>query len=463
MSWAAWLARQITYPTHERLCGRPTLRTLQGLQALAGQPADEVARVTVQRLRDLLTFATKQLPYYAETLAQHGIRADAPDLCGAFTRLPVLQKADVRRHAEGMTWPGVPGGLIRHSSGGTTGDTLVFHIDRTRQAEDLAARLFMQGLYGVRPGDRRLHLWGSPIEARGGRVKRWRDRLLNEFLLSAFDLGPERAADHLATLRRLRPAVLYGYPTAAAVLAQQAAQQHGPADFRWLKLVVLTGEEVTSDQIDQVRSVFGCPVAVEYGNREVGLIAHTCPRGTLHTLAPHLYVEILDGQQAAAPDMCGQIVCTTLNVRAQPFIRYRLGDVGSRPSERCPCGLPLPALRLMGGKVTGFIALPDGRLCHGAVTSHVLRGEPGIVAFKTFQHTLSDFEVLLQTGPEFDAATCERVRQRYRLLFGPRINVDVRLVDVIPPEPSGKHRYVVSDVAPQYDHFRIVTPTTGQE
>ncbi len=459
MSLAAWLARHATYPLHERLRGRPTLRTLQALQDLCCQSPADVARLAAERLRALLAFAAARLPYYAEVLARQAVRPDAPDLYDAFVRLPVLRKADIRRHAAGMRWADVPGGPIRHSSGGTTGDTLAFHIDRTRQAEDLAARLFMQGLYGVRPGDRRLHLWGSPIEARGGRLKRWRDRLLNEFLISAFDLAPAQLEHHLATLHRLRPAVLYGYPTAAVVLAQHAAARYGPRDFPWLKLIVLTGEEVTAEQRDQVRAVFGCPVGVEYGNREVGLIAHTCPQGTLHTLAPHIYVEILPGPQPAQAEVCGEIVCTTLNVRAQPFIRYRLGDVGGWPREACSCGLPLPALRLVGGKVTGFIALPGGRLCHGAVTSHILRGEPGIVAFKTYQRALDEFEVLLATGPGFDSATCARIRERYRRLFGAQVTVDVRLVDEIPPDPSGKHRYVVSAVAPQYDHFELVAPT----
>jgi phenylacetate-CoA ligase len=457
MSVSERFVRDLTYPAHEWLRGRRTLRELVELRRLAAATPSVMRADAAERLRNLLTFAGARLPYYAELFARYGVDPRGADPCAELRRLPVQDKADVRAHADHMVWRDVPGGLVPHSSGGTTGDTLHFCIDRVRQAQGLGARLFMQSLFGVQPGQRRLYLWGSPIEARVPRVKRWRDRLLNEMLLDAFDMSPAQMDAHLARILRFRPRVIYGYPTATALLAHHAAARLGPADFPWLRLVVLTGEEVTADQIAQARATFGCAVAMEYGNREVGLIAHDCPRGRLHVVWPHVHVDIAVAGQVAGPGQCGDVICTTLNTRAQPFIRYRVGDVGRLAPEPCPCGMPFPVMRLEGGKITGFIALPNGRLCHGAITSHILRDEPGIVAFKTHQHALDEFEVLLVVDGGFNAETVERVRQRYRELFGPQINVDCRLVDEIPPDPSGKRRYVVSDVAPNYADFEVVS------
>ena len=457
MSMSAWLVRQLTYPAHEWLRGRRTLQELETLRRLAVQSPAILRRDVNDRLRELLLFAAARLPYYASLFARCRVDLYANDPQAELRKLPVLQKADVRANAEYLVCRDVPGGLLPHSSGGTTGDTLHFFIDRLRQAQDLAARLFMQSLFGARPGDRRLHLWGSPIEGRGRWVKRWRDWLLNERLLSAFELSPAQLNLHLARVLSFRPQVLYGYPTALALLAEHAAQSHGPHSFPWLRLVVLTGEEIADAQVAQVRRTFGCAVAAEYGSREVGLIAHDCPRGRMHVIAPHVHVDIAVGGQAVAAGRCGDVVCTTLNTRAQPFIRYRVGDVGRMWAEPCPCGLPFPTLRLEGGKRTGFIALPGGRLCHGAVTSHVLRDEPGIRAFKTYQRTLTEFEVLLVVDGGFAPHTLDRIQQRYRALFGPQVRVQCRLVDHIPPDPSGKRRYVVSDVAPNYTEFEIVS------
>lgn len=455
-AWS-WLARNVTYPLHEFVRGRRTLREYHELLGLAVLTPAELQRRCNDRLTALLRFAQTHLPHYAEQCTTHGVNGQAADVAGEVRKLPVLAKADVRAHAERMIWHDVPGGPVRASSGGSTGDTLYFHVDRVRQAQDLAARLFMQGRFGVRPGDRRLHLWGSPIESRRAWVARWRDRLINELLIDAFDMSPARMEQHLRTLQRYRPRVLYGYTTALTRLAQHAAARHGPADFPWLKLAVLTGEEVAPDHVAQVRRTFGCPVAAEYGNREVGLIAHECPRGRMHIIAPHVFVEIVRDDGAAPVGEAGEIVCTHLGNRAQPLLRYRVGDVGRLLGEPCPCGLPFPTMRVEGGKLAGFLALPDGRLCHGAVSSHALKDLPGIVAWRTHQRALDHIEILLVVNSEFPADGSDRIQARYRRLFGDQVRVECRFVDQIPPDPSGKRRHVVSDVAPNYSDFRLVT------
>lgn len=449
------LAERVTYPLHESLRGRATLHEACELGRIAVSGPEYMQELVQQRLRDLLAFAAARLPFYAELFGRHGVDPLGDDPLVELRKLPLLDKAVVRANADRMIWRDVPGGPQPLRTGGTTGDTLHFFVDRIRQAQDLGARLFMQGLFGVPPGARRLYLWGSPIECGRTRVSRWRDRLINEVLLNAFDMSPAQMDAHLVRILRFRPRVIYGYPTAVALLAQHAARRHGRCAFPWLRLAVLTGEEVTQEQVAQVREALRCAVASEYGNREVGLIAHQCPRGALHVVAPHLLVEVcVDGRPADAGQV-GEIVCTTLNTRAQPFIRYRLGDAGTLLPERCACGAAFPLLRLAGGKVTGFIALPGGRLCHGAVSTHMLRDEPGITEFRTLQHRLDWIEVLLVVDERFDHKSLGRIRQRYHRLFGPDIRVDCRIVDRIPPDPSGKRRHVISAVAPECNGFEI--------
>jgi len=458
MSLSQWLVKHLTYPGHEWLRGRPTLPYYHEMLRLSRASDEAVGALTRRRLRDLLCFAADRLPYYRQQFEHCGVDLRAQDPYAELAKLSVLEKANVRANLERLADRDVPGGLIPCGSGGTSGDTLHFFIDRARQAQPLACRLLMQELFGVRPGDRRVYLWGSPIESRGSRLKRYRDRLLNELLLDAFDLGPAATDAHLAAIRAFKPRLLYAYPSAAAYLAQRAAERFAPRHFRWLRLVVLTGEEVTPDQVAQVRETFGCAVAAEYGSREVGLIAHECPRGGLHIMSPHVHVEVAAAGRAVPTGEVGEVLCTTLTTRGLPLIRYRLGDVGALVSEPCACGLPFPLMRIEGGRTTGFVMLRDGRLCHGAVSSSVLREEPGIVEFKTFQHATGRFELLLVVDERFDHATIERIRQRYRALFGPQVQVTCRLVDHIPPDPSGKRRHVVSEVAPNYASFEVARP-----
>jgi phenylacetate-CoA ligase len=113
-------------------------------------------------------------------------------------------------------------------------------------------------------------------------------------------------------------------------------------------------------------------------------------------------------------------------------------------------------MRIVGGRTSGFVLLGDGRLCHGAVSSTALRDEVGIVEFKTYQRAVDRFEVLLVVDERFERAALARIQRRYRTLFGPGVQVVCRVVDRIPPDPSGKRRHVVSDVAPNYARFEVV-------
>ncbi len=455
------LVRRLTYPAYERLRGRPTLRELRDLErVVSGAPA-EVARVAAERLGALLRFAGRTLPYYQEVFAARGVNANAADPLAELAKLPVLEKSQVRAHAARLTWPGVPGGLLPCVSGGTSGDTLHFHVDRLRHAQSMAARLWAQGLFGVRPGDRRMWLWGSPLEVRESLLRRWRDALIHERVLDAFDLPPGRMDEYLRRIKAYRPRLLIGYTSAVALLAQHARGRYGRRDFPDLRVVVLTGDEVLPEQRALIGEVFGCAVASEYGSREVGLIGHDCPLGRLHVVTPHVLVEVLRHEARLPAGRSGYITCTNLNTRAQPLIRYHLGDVGRFAVEACPCGLPLPVLEVQGARITGFVALPGGKLCHGHLVAYLVRVEPCVVAFKVYQRRLDAFEVLLVVDDLFRPEVLDRLRGRFRESFGPQVSVEIRLVDEIPPDPSGKRRHVVSDVAPEYREFEVIGALTG--
>lgn len=453
MSLSEWAVRHFSYPAHERLRGRRTLQEMRALGRLATLSPALVQQDGATRLRNLLRFAADKLPYYGQVFAHVGVVPDAEDPYAELAKLPLLHKADIRRHAPQMVYADVPGGLQPCVSGGTTGDTLHFYIDRLRQAQTMGARLFMQQLLGVQPGDRRAHLWGSPIELKQSRIRRWRDRLLNEIILDAFEMSAAQMDAYLKRIVVFRPRLIYAYTSAMVLLARYGAAQYGPRDFPWLRAIVVTGDEVTSEHRALIRQTFGCRVAAEYGSREVGLIGHECPFGRLHIIAPHVHVDITREDVCLPFGQCGNITCTTLNTRAQPMIRYRLGDVGTRSTAQCGCGLPFPVLEIAGARITGFVAMPDGRLRHGHLVAYLVRADPCVVEFKVFQRTLNRFEILLVVDHQFTSATIPAIEARFRRYFGPAVCIACRVVDHIPPDPSGKRRHVISDVAPQFERF----------
>lgn len=458
-----WLVRNLTFPIYERLRGRTTVQLLSDYRRLLRQSPTEVAEHAQKLLLKTLDFAAAHLPFYRDHFALLPVTPSCVPPDEFVRRLPVLTKDEVRAAGEDMVNWDAPGGLKHGYTGGTTGDRLQFWVSPNYGSQNMAARLVMQEQFGVALGESRAYLWGNPIETRTAGMRRWRDWLINDHLLDAFQMSEPDMDAHLQTLRRIKPRVLYGYPSALTRLAEHAAQRGNLDDFAFMKLVVATGEMLNDVQRQLIRAAFDCPVAAEYGAREVGLIAHECPHGNLHIFTPIVHVEILNRGRSVPSGQPGEVICTTVSNKAQPMIHYRLGDVGALTDEACPCGLPLPTMRLEAGKILGFIALPDGRLCNGAVTSHVLRDLEGIVHYRTHQHAVTHFTVWLQVDDTFQASTERLILTRYQRLFGPECTVDVRIVPELPPDPSGKRRYVVSDIAPDYADLELADASAMAE
>jgi phenylacetate-CoA ligase len=79
---------------------------------------------------------------------------------------------------------------------------------------------------------------------------------------------------------------------------------------------------------------------------------------------------------------------------------------------------------------------------------YVLRAVEGIAEFKFVQHTARDVEVLVVPGVGWSDARRREVVAGLAARLGDEVRVTIRGVDHIPPESSGKYRYVVSHVRP---------------
>jgi phenylacetate-CoA ligase len=98
------------------------------------------------------------------------------------------------------------------------------------------------------------------------------------------------------------------------------------------------------------------------------------------------------------------------------------------------------------GRSTDFIVAADGTIMHALALIYVLRAVAGVGEFKIIQESLDDCRVEVVPTAGWQAGSIDAIRNGLTARLGSGVRVDVRLVDEIPPEASGKHRYVVSRV-----------------
>jgi phenylacetate-CoA ligase len=447
MSVPACFARTV-FRAQEAAMRRPTFKVLDELEGTQWLAPDAMDAYQAQRLNALLQTALDHSPWHADRIRAAGLDAavrEASVTLADLARLPTMDKRDARENVEHLVWRGVPGGVFQYTTGGSSGEPLIFYFGRARQAADAAGRLRARRWWGVEPGDREVYLWGAPVELnRTDRIKTLRDRLVNQLLLNAFEMSPARMDNYLDAIARWNPKAIYGYASSLALLAAHAESRGVKPQLPALRVVSSTGEPLFPHQRELIERVFGVPVSVEYGARDAGLMALESPDGVLLQMSETHLIEVLD--DAGNPAEEGEAVITSLVSQAQPFIRYRTGDVVRRSGRKDPGGRGLEVLDAVVGRQTDFIVAADGRIMHALAVIYVLRAVPGVAQFKLVQHAVDQLEVQVVPDSRWNDAARGAVLKGLRDRLGEAARIELALKDAIAPEASGKHRYVVSHV-----------------
>ncbi len=444
------LSRTI-YRAQEAVLKRPTFAYWQELERSQWLKREAIEALQARKLNALLVLALDHSPWHASRIREGGledaVRSASMHLAD-LKHLPLMDKRAARENIEQLVWRGAPGGAFRYNTGGSSGEPLTFHFGRARQASDAAGRMRARNWWGVAPGDREAYLWGAPVELnKTDRIKTLRDRLVSQMVLNAFAMTAQSMDDYLAALQAWQPKCLYGYASSVALLAAHAEARGIKPLWPALRVVCTTGEPLYPHQRELIGRVFGVPVANEFGSRDIGFIAHEAPGGQMLLLSESHIVEVLDESgQPVPPGQAGEAVITGLTSEAQPFIRYRTGDVLRLSADPAAGGQGLHVIAEVSGRQTDFVLAADGRVMHALAVIYILRATPGVAQFKCVQHALDRMEVQVVPDAQWSSEAGAVIVAGLQARLGEGLKVELRLLDEIPPEASGKHRYVVSHV-----------------
>lgn len=257
----------------------------------------------------------------------------------------------------------------------------------------------------------------------------------------------------VAGLNAFQPAMLIGYPDSLLLLSGE--QVAGRLAIR-PAFIGSGGDWLAPSARRAVEAAFGCRVRENYGTSEFPPLGTECREGRIHLAADWAILEPVDDHYRPIPpgETSHTALLTNLANHVQPFVRYELGDrvtVGARP---CPCGSPLPHVRVEGrrdellrftahdGKTVQVLAL--------TLTSLVL-DTPGVHRYQLIQTGPKALRVRLEATPpaavdEVAAAVATRVQAYLRNLGVPDVQV---ARDPQPPAPdptSGKFRRVWTEL-----------------
>jgi phenylacetate-CoA ligase len=434
------------FPLQEMIKRKPTYRFLAELGRSQWFSSEELRALQWRRLKRQLENAGREVPYFRGLFNVYDIRPAEIVSLRDFQRIPLLDKETIRREADALRPVHRTAGTQRMSTGGSTGAPVSVFVDRERAAFTDAVRMRAHRWFDAGTGAREIALWGSPIElGRQGWVRDWRDRLVNSRFLPAFNMGEKQMAEYSEFIRSYRPVKMYGYASAFYLLAEYLKTKNWRAPAE-LKVIFATAEPLYDFQRRLVEEVFHCPVAMEYGARDAGLLANECPQGGLHIPAEGILIEI----DTPDPSGLGEIIVTNLYSEAMPMIRYRTGDMGRLLDGVCGCGRALPRLESVEGRRTDFLITPSGRVLHALAIIYPLRETASIKQFQVTQESVDRVTIRVVPAESFSGEEQQRLVRKANDVFGGGVDIVVERVAAIAPAASGKYRYVISNVAADF-------------
>ena len=302
-------------------------------------PRDQLEKLQVQRLKEVMARASASVPVYKKKLA--GVSPDDFESLDDLKRLPFTDKSDLRdNYPFGMFTVPMEQVVRIHASSGTTGKPTVGGYTRADMdvwGEVMARTVTSAGVtdkdvvhnaygYGLFTGGLGFHLGAERV---GATVIPMSGGLTRRQVMLMEDFG--------AT-------VLTCTPSYALVIGEEAAEMG--VDFKKrmkVKVGIFGAEPWTEKMRREIEDKLGVKAYDIYGLTElIGPgVSVECDRHTgMHIQEDHFLAEIIDpttGERLPYGEE-GELVFTTLTKEAMPVIRYRTRDRTLLHAEKCACG-----------------------------------------------------------------------------------------------------------------------------
>lgn len=405
---------------------------------------------TTQALVKLLRHCRAVVPYYGPLLEQAG-EVGTTDPRDYLRRLPILTKRAIRENFERLQSTDLRSRKwCYNTSGGSTGEPIRLIQDSEYEDHSKAITMVYYSLLGYEIGQPLVWLWGSDRDVEGGTLSpkaRFFNWLTNTTWLSAYLMSPERMGQYVSTLNRQRPRLIVAYAQSAYELAQFIEREG--LSLKPQRAIVTTAGTLYPFMREKIARVFKCEVYNQYGSREVSDVAFELPGSEGLQVAPWgNFVEILDDHgMPVRPGHEGNIVVTSLTNYAMPLLRYWIGDRGALQPDTREGSLGGQVLKHVSGRNMDVFRTRDQKLVDAQYFIHLLYFRPWVWKFQIVQR--SHDQILFKVvgpNPRPAKSELEDIAAKARLAMGQDCRVDFEFLRELPPQPSGKYRYTISEV-----------------
>lgn len=419
---------------------------LRDRQAFELQSRQEIRAYQLARFNELWQSACLNVPYYRKLQTQLDLPQSFGSLADICQTVPILEKSAIQNDPKLFLSDRRSSGFWTGTSG-STGTPMDCYWGNRGYIESQRDKYYCQQLWGIGVWDKTANLWGysrfngADLEGKLKYLKvRISEKIRNKMAFPVYSINRDRLRDWYGQIEQKHIEFLYALPNLAYLLAKANEDRSPP---QGLRLVMVGGEPLFPHQQQLIEKVLGCPVAIEYGTIEAGLIAASYPDSTLHVCERGVLLEALP-----RPDGLFELVVTNLRNPDFPLIRYRIGDL-----IKAPISFPEQGTGTIGpvmGRVRDVFISASGSIINGVELSEFFRDFSEIVQYQVVQETLDYVVVRLVCWRSLSSPIKDTIRLKFVQTLGPQTTVEIREVEKIEASAAGKHRFIISKVASDY-------------
>lgn len=348
--------------------------------------------------REIVSYHLQHNPFY-KSLAKNVNPED-------WTTIPIMTKQNLQKPLKELLSDNFTKSKVYiDKTSGASGIPFIFAKDKFCHALTWAIIIDRFSWYGVNFNrSKQARFYGIPKDTIGYIKEKLKDFISSRTRFNIFDLS-DKAFDYWVNIfKKNQFWYMNGYTSPMVQFAKYLNHKNIVLKeiCPTLNVCIVTSEMLFDDDKILLEKQYGVPVINEYGASELDLIAFQNLKGEWQVNSETLFVEILDNNNNVLPyGEEGKIVITSLYNKAEPFIRYEIGDIGVLSKDST---IQKPILEKLIGRTNDIAILPSGKKAAGLtfyyITKSIIEDNGNVKEFIIEQHKKNTFKVIYVSSSE---------------------------------------------------------------
>lgn len=385
-------------------------------------PLEKLEALQMRRLKALLKHAYETVLYYHRRFNEVKVRPEDIRSFDDLSKLPVLEKEDVRNCAQEMVSSKYDvKELLEKKTSGSTSLPLTVYATKEQICYHHANKFRNLDWLGVMEKEFSVYVGAPGIDI-------YPRNIPDALRMDSFGIDSGKLERLVQNIRNMRPRHVWGFPSGLNLLTR-FCEERGINDIAF-ETIQCTGESLFDREKERMKKTFGAGVYQMYAATDTRMIAGDCSEHTgLHICSETVLVEFLKDGEHAAEGEFASVVVTPLLSYGMPLIRYNLDDVASRIDDSCACGRKLPLMSYVDGRTVDILVTGDGRWLgysnfHSRIFDHI-----DVQQYRITQESINSIMVELIPGKKYGDKAERFIVSSIKKHMGDNVDVVVQVVN----------------------------------